>query len=127
MLSALMIGGTSTYGLYKGVVYLNSTKKIDFETYLRFEDVRSTIITVNKYLRKNDAENKTELSKQFKLIKRLLHDIDQLTTWRKAKYMRYFAWTGEENLIHQFQDEWIIFKVRIRVISGLNSLESNGL
>lgn len=122
-----MIGGTSTYGLYKGFVYLNSTKKIDFETYLRFEDVRSTIITVNKYLKKNDLENKTELSKQFKLIKRLLHDIDQLMTWRKAKYMRYFAWTGEENLIHKFQDEWIIFKVRIRVISGLNSLEINGL
>lgn len=122
-----MIGGTSTYGLYKGFVYMNSPKKIDFDTYLRFEDVRSTIITVQKYLKKHDAQKKTELSKQFKLIKRLLHDIDQLMDWRKAKYLRYFAWTGEEKLIHQFQEEWIIFKVRIRVISGLNSLEINGL
>ena len=127
MISALMIGGTSTYGLYKGFVYLNSSKKIDFDTYLRFEDVRSTIITVQKYLNKHDPQKKTELSKQFKLIKRLLHDIDQLMDWRKAKYLRYFAWTGEEKLIQQFQEEWIIFKVRIRVISGLNSLEINGL
>ena len=127
MISALMIGGTSTYGLYRGWLYLNSEKKIDFKTYLRFEDVRSTIITVNKYLQKHDPQRKTELSKQLKLIKRLLHDIDQLVVWRKAKYMRYFAWTGEQKLIEQLQEEWVIFKVRIRVISGLNSLEINGL
>lgn len=122
-----MIGGTSTYGMYKGWLYFNSPKKIDFDTYLRFEDVRSTLITVKKYLKKHDKEEKTELSKQFKLIKRLLHDIDQLINWRKAKYARYFAWTGEEKLIREFQDEWVIFKVRIRVISGLHSLEVYGL
>jgi len=113
--------------MYKGWLYFNSPKKIDFDTYLRFEDVRSTLITVKKYLKKHDKEEKTELSKQFKLIKRLLHDIDQLINWRKAKYARYFAWTGEEKLIREFQDEWVIFKVRIRVISGLHSLEVYGL
>ena len=125
MLSSFLIGSASTYGLYRGCKYfLTSPSGPTFEEFLRFEDVRSTIITVKKYLKKN--EDKEQLKKQLKKITYLLHELDTLKEWRQAKYFRYFAYTGEQKLINDFKVEWMIFKHRIRVISGLNYLDYIG-
>lgn len=102
----------------------NLPQRPNFNDFLRYEDVRSTIITVESYLDKN--EGKEQLRNQLKIVKRLLHDIDELQKWRQKKYHRYFAYTGENNLVDQFREEWTIFKVRIRVISGLNYLDYIG-
>ena len=125
MITTFVIGSATTYGLYKSAMYFTPNNNVlDFETFMRFEDVRSTLITVGEYLKKDKA--KKQLIQQYKLINRLLHDIDQLRTWRKDRFYRYFTYTGENKLIHQFKEEWIIFKVRIRVICGLNSLDLLG-
>lgn len=123
MLSALIVGGSGTVVLYKGYRYLTSGKsEPSLEDFFKFQDVRSTLITVNNFLLKHPKDY-DELRKQHKLITRYVHDIDQLVQWRKEKYYRYFTYTGENELIRQLKEEWIIFKVRIRVISGLNTLE----
>jgi hypothetical protein len=127
MLSALIIGASGTAVgttiLYKGYSYIRSGKsEPSLEDFLKFQDVRSTLITVNNFLLKHPKEY-NELRKQHKLITRYVHDIDQLVKWRKEKYYRHFTYTGENELVRQLKEEWIIFKVRIRVISGLNTLE----
>ena len=125
MITTFVIGSATTYGLYRGAMYLTpDTNVVDFETFMRFEDVRSTLITVGGYLKKH--KSKKQLTEQYKLIQRLLHDIDELREWRQHRFYRYFTYTGENKLIHQFKEEWIIFKVRIRVICGLNSLDLLG-
>lgn len=125
MLSSFLIGSASTYGLYRGCKYIwNSPSGPNFEEFLRFEDVRSTIITVKKYLKKN--EDKEQLKKQLKKVTYLLHEVDTLKQWRQAKYFRYFAYTGEQKLMNDFKVEWMILKHRIRVISGLNYLDYIG-
>lgn len=122
MLGSLVVGASGTVAIYKGYKYI-FTKETDdnFEDFLRFEDVRSTIITVGQFLRKNKEFK--QLAAQHKIIKLQLHDIDQLVEWRKKKMLRYLAYTGEKQLIRNFREEWIIFKVRIRVVRGLNQLE----
>ena len=125
MITTFVIGSATTYGLYRGVMYLTPDNNVvDFETFMRFEDVRSTLITVGEYLQKH--QEKKQLINQYKLIQRLLHDIDQLRQWRKDRFYRFFTYTGENKLIHQLKEEWIIFKVRIRVVCGLNSLDLLG-
>ena len=125
MITTFVIGSATTYGLYKGVMYLTpNSNVVDFETFLRFEDVRSTLITVGEYLKQH--KSKTPLAEQYQLIHKLLHDLDQLREWRQDRFYRFFTYTGENKLIHQFKEEWIIFKVRIRVICGLNSLDLLG-
>ena len=125
MITTFVIGSATTYGLYKGVMYLTpNSNVVDFETFMRFEDVRSTLVTVGEYLKKH--KSKKSLAEQHKLINRLLHDLDQLRQWRQHRFYRFFTYTGENKLIHQFKEEWIIFKVRIRVICGLNSLDLLG-
>ena len=123
MLSALIVGGSGTVVLYKGYSYLTSGKSVpSLEDFFKFQDVRSTLITVNNFLLKHPKDY-DELRKQHSLITRYVHDIDQLVQWRKKAYYRYFTYTGENELVRQLKEEWIIFKVRIRVISGLNTLE----
>ena len=119
MLGGLIIGSASTYGIYKSYNWL-TTNKPDFEQFMKYEDVKSTIITVKQWVKKN--KHSSELKKQLAIIERLLHDIEDVINWRKGKYYRYFAWTSEKALIKQFKQEWIIFKVRIRVMQGLTTI-----
>ena len=122
MLGSLVVGASGTVAVYKGYKYIFPKETDDnFEDFLRFEDVRSTIITVGQFLKKNKEFK--QLAAQHKIIKLKLHEIDQLIEWRKKKMLRYFAYTGEKQLIRNFREEWIIFKVRIRVVRGLNQLE----
>ena len=67
-------------------------------------------------------KHSSELKKQLAVIQRLLHDIEDLINWRKDKYYRYLVWTSEKSLIKQFKQEWIVFKVRIRVMQGLTTI-----
>ena len=119
MLGGLIIGSASTYGIYKSYNWL-TTNEPDFERFMKYEDVKSTIITVKQWVKKN--KHSSELKKQLAIIERLLHDIEDVINWRKGKYYRYFAWTSEKALIKQFKQEWIIFKVRIRVMQGLTTI-----
>lgn len=119
MLGGLIIGSASTYGIYKSYNWL-TTNEPDFEQFMKYEDVKSTIITVKQWVKKN--KHSSELKKQLAIIERLLHDIEDVINWRKGKYYRYFAWTSEKALIKQFKQEWIIFKVRIRVMQGLTTI-----
>ena len=119
MLGGLIIGSASTYGIYKSYNWLK-TNEPDFEQFMKYEDVKSTIITVKQWLKKNKVSN--ELKKQLTIIERLLHDIEDVINWRKDKYYRYFVWTSEKSLIKQFKQEWIVFKVRIRVMQGLTTI-----
>lgn len=123
MISAFLLGGASTYGIYRSVGYFSAPSEPSFDKFLKFEDVRSTLLTVDAFLRKKDKKDYEQLRKQMKLIRRLLHDIDQLVQWRSTHYYRNLYYTGESKLIFQFKEEWMIFKVRIRVLSGLNYLE----
>jgi len=125
MLSTFVLGSATTYGLYRGYQMISVLpQRPNFNEFLRHEDVRSSILTVEAYLKK--TKGKEQLRNQLKLVKRLLHDIDDLQKWRQKKYHRYFAYTGENTLIDRFREEWSIFKVRIRVISGLNYLDYIG-
>ena len=72
MLSALIIGASGTAVgttiLYKGYSYIRSGKsEPSLEDFLKFQDVRSTLITVNNFLLKHPEEY-NELRKQHKLI-----------------------------------------------------------
>ena len=97
MLSALIVGGSGTIVLYKGYSYIRSGKsEPSLEDFLKFQDVRSTLITVNNFLLKHPKEY-NELRKQHKLITRYVHDIDQLVKWRREAYYRYFTYLS---LIH---------------------------
>ena len=122
MIAAFVLGASSTVAIYKGFRYVFPEKKEEsFDDFLRFQDVRSTLITVEKSLKKNPEYE--QLRSQHKLIKRYLNDVDQLIDWRKKKTVRYLAYTGEKSLIRKLREEWLIFKVRIRVIQGLNYLQ----
>lgn len=123
MMSAFLLGGASTYGIYKGFSYLQKPSQPNFHNFLRYEDVRSTIATVQVFLKKKKKGEHEQLRAQLKLIEDLLRQIDDLVRWRTTQYVRYFAYTGETKLQDKFREEWIIFKVRIRVLSGLNYLD----
>ena len=122
-MSAFLLGGASTYGIYKGFSYLQRPSQPNFHKFLRYEDVRSTIATVKEFLKKKKKDEHQQLRVQLKLIEDLLRKIDDLIRWRSIRYHRYFAYTGETSLQEKFKEEWIIFKVRIRVLSGLNYLD----
>lgn len=122
-MSAFLLGGASTYGIYKGLSYLQRPSRPNFYNFLRYEDVRSTIATVKDFLKKKKEHEHKQLRVQLDIIEDLLRKIDDLIRWRNIRYVRYFAYTGETTLQEKFKDEWIIFKVRIRVLSGLNYLD----
>ena len=47
MITTFVIGSATTYGLYKSAMYFTpNNNAVDFKTFMRFEDVRSTLITV---------------------------------------------------------------------------------
>ena len=81
--------------------------QMTLEDFLKFQDVRSTLITVNNFLLKHPEEY-NELRKQHKLITRYVHDIDQLVKWRREAYSRYCPFTGENEPVRTVTEEWIM-------------------
>ena len=109
MLGSLVVGASGTVAIYKGYKYIFPKETDDnFEDFLRFEDVRSTIITVGQFLKKNKEFK--QLAAQHKIIKLKLHEIDQLIEWRKKKMLRYFEYTGEKQLIRNFRKNGLFLK-----------------
>lgn len=133
MISSLIAGSATTYGVYIVVswaiypkdIHTKSEQDIEaskkFETWQKHFDIEQSLFIIQSFVEKNKDDHVFEaIDAQLKYVQTLYNNLKNIILWRNEKfYLRYFYPTGEANKFKLLKQEYNILKSRVDLIQKL--------